>query len=297
MDVCASGVGRGARGGRRPGRGVLRRRGRDPRRPGLSHGRRPGPDPDTRQRGRGRLGQQLPDRQGKPRRRVREGLAAAPRRGGGRDRPPRAGPARAVQPAGGVGGGHGPVPRPRQGGLRRRRHRQPPRGGPVRRAQPRPRARAGQEHERLLRGLRHLDLERVHPPRRLRLPADLHAGGLPARGARHHLLRARGPLGLRVQPRRHAPAPAGGPGAARLRRLRDRDPEAEERAGRARPGSTAPTSSGSCARATTWSRSSPTRPTRTPSTGSSTPRARSAASYLCATVQGVEGCLYGQTIP
>ena len=114
-----------------------------------------------------------------------------------------------------------------------------------------------------------------------RLPADLHAGGLPARGARHHLLRARGPLGLRLQPRRHAPAPAGGPGAARLRRLRDRDPEAEERAGRALLGPRLRHPLGAARGPRRGLGRARLRPIRTPSTGSSTPRARW-ASCTCA---------------
>ena len=252
---------RGDRGGRRPGRGVLRRRGRDARRP------RPPRSPSPPR----------PDRSGRRERRAPRPTAARSAREtraaccGRRspqllaavesaiDRLVRDRPA-AVQPAGGVGGGHRPVPRPRQGGLRRRRHRQPPRGGPVRRAQPRPRARAGQEHERLLRGLRHLDARAASSA------AAAPPTGRPARRRPSRSRRATSSptcacvlWGFECDPGitpphpQEAQVPLGCDGFATA------TPKQRNGAGRARPGSTAPTSSGSCARARTWSRSSPTR--------------------------------------
>ena len=157
--------------------------------------------------------------------------------------------------------------------------------------------RAGQEHERLLRGLRHLELERVHPPRRRRLPAD-RARRRPSRSRRATSSRT-----CAWSSGASTATPASRPRTRRKRRCRwaataSRPRPRSSGTGRTcRRGSTAPTSSGSFARATTWSRVEPDTSYSNPFNRILYPKGKIGLLYLCATVQGDEGCLYGQTIP
>ena len=255
-------VDRGAGGGRRPGRGVLRRRGRDSRRPGLSHGRRPDPAPTPASGGESASANSCPIGKGNPDAACAKGspqlLAAVE---SAIDRLVRERPELFNLQEESVAGT----------GQYRVLDKEAYLEGVI----------ANLRAAGMCAG-RSLDLERVQVKSTNAASEEFDiwtSSGFVRRGGaayRQTCTPAAFPLEARARssptcacvlwgfdcnPGVIAPAPAGGPGAARAATA-SRPPPRSRRTGRTcRPGSTAPTSTGSCARATTWSRSSPTRPT------------------------------------